>query len=78
MHIKNKKKRVKGVLSNLVEGGHGFLNFLRGGHLQKNLGNPDPDALFIINANELALTCLFIKLYVNELAYHFRKLLKIT
>ena len=43
----SKKKKVLGVfhgwyfLSNLVEGGHGFFNFFKGGHLQKSLGNSD-------------------------------------
>ena len=27
-------------MNNLVEGGHGFFNFFKGGHLQKSLGNP--------------------------------------
>ena len=27
-------------MSNLVEGGHGFFNFFKGGHVQKSLGNP--------------------------------------
>ena len=32
-------------MSNLVEGGHGFFNFFKGGHLQKSLGN---SALYIV------------------------------
>ena len=28
-------------MSNLVEGGHCFFKFFKGGHLQKRLGNPD-------------------------------------
>ena len=28
-------------MSNLVEGGHGFFYFFKGGHLQKSLGNPE-------------------------------------
>ena len=27
-------------MSNLVEGGHGFFNFFKGGHLRKSLDNP--------------------------------------
>ena len=27
-------------MSNVVEGGNGFFNFFKGGHLQKSLGNP--------------------------------------
>ena len=30
----------KVFLSILVEGGHGFLTFFKGGHLQKSFGNP--------------------------------------
>ena len=29
----------------LFEGGHGFLNFIKGGHLKKNLRNPDLNVL---------------------------------
>ena len=30
-------------LNNLVKEGHGFFNFLKGGHLQKSQGNPGVD-----------------------------------
>ena len=34
------KKKKSVYLSSLNEGGHGFFNFFKGGHLQKRLGNP--------------------------------------
>ena len=44
LQMKNKKKRSWVFFwSNLFEGGYGFLNFFKGGHLQKSLGNPSLD-----------------------------------
>ena len=36
-------------MSNLAEGGHGFFNFFKGGHLQKRLGNPGLQRLKVDN-----------------------------
>ena len=46
--MKNKNKKVLGSLSNLFERSHEFFNNIKRGHLQKGLGNPELDLVYLI------------------------------
>ena len=43
-----KKKKVLGSLSNLFIRSHEFFNNIKRGHLQKGLGNPELDLVYLI------------------------------
>ena len=52
-------------MNNLVEGGHGFFNFFKGGHLQKRLENPNLNqGKLFVNVTLSTLHLLFLR--VNQ------------
>ena len=53
-------------MSNLFEGGRGFFNIFKGGYLQKSLGNPDVDSIYLKWViNSILLISFFFVLYCS-------------